>query len=123
MNVEDIRQVSVIGTGPIGHSIALGLRMAGYDISLHSRTEESLRKRMEDIKADLQRFVENGMATRGQTKSAINKIGTTVSPDKAVELFKEKMARGELGAKTGKGFYEWTPDSAEAARQKMAGSF
>lgn len=59
--------------------------MAGYDVSLHSRTEESLRKGIKDIKADLQRLVENGMATRDQTESAINKIGTTVSLDKAVE--------------------------------------
>ena len=40
-----------------------------------------------------------------------------------VELVKEKVARGELGAKTGKGFYEWTPESAEAARQKIARAF
>ncbi len=40
-----------------------------------------------------------------------------------VELVKEKVERGELGAKTGKGFYEWTPESAEAARQKMARVF
>lgn len=59
--------------------------MAGSDVSLHSRTEESLRKGIKDIKADLQRLVENGMATRDQTESAINKIGTTVSLDKAVE--------------------------------------
>ena len=34
-------------------------------------------------------------------------------------LVLEKVERGELGAKTGKGFYEWTPESAEAWRKKM----
>ena len=32
---------------------------------------------------------------------------------------KEKVAKGELGAKTGKGFYSWTPESAEAFREKL----
>ena len=35
-------------------------------------------------------------------------------------LLQEKVERGELGPKTGQGFYEWTPESAEAARQKVA---
>ena len=85
MNVDDIKQISVIGAGSIGHGIALGLGMAGYDVNLHSRTEEGLRKGMNDIKADLERLVDFGMATRDQTESAINNIGTTVALDKAVE--------------------------------------
>ena len=35
----------------------------------------------------------------------------------------EKVERGELGVKTGKGFYEWTPESAEALRQRVAQAF
>lgn len=35
-------------------------------------------------------------------------------------LLKEKVARGELGVRTGKGFYEWTPESADALRQRIA---
>jgi len=32
----------------------------------------------------------------------------------------EKVARGELGVKTGKGFYAWTPDSARALQGRIA---
>ena len=35
-------------------------------------------------------------------------------------LLKEKVERGELGVKTGKGFYEWTPESTEALKQRIA---
>lgn len=35
-------------------------------------------------------------------------------------LVVEKVERGELGVKTGRGFYEWTEESAEAWRQRMA---
>jgi 3-hydroxybutyryl-CoA dehydrogenase len=34
-------------------------------------------------------------------------------------LLLEKVERGELGAKTGKGFYEWTPEFTEAWRTKV----
>jgi 3-hydroxybutyryl-CoA dehydrogenase len=36
------------------------------------------------------------------------------------EVLKEKIVKGELGVKTGKGFYEWTPESAQAFKQKLA---
>lgn len=35
-------------------------------------------------------------------------------------LLREAVARGELGVKTGKGFYEWTPESEEALRRRIA---
>ena len=41
--------------------------------------------------------------------------GSTVSP-----LLEGKAARGEPGAKAGKGFYAWTPDTARAQRGRMA---
>lgn len=34
-------------------------------------------------------------------------------------LLLEKVEKGELGAKTGKGFYEWTPEFTEAWRKKV----
>ena len=39
---------------------------------------------------------------------------TEISP-----VLKDKVERGELGVKAGKGFYDWTPESAEALRQKL----
>ncbi|MCP5113158.1 MAG: 3-hydroxyacyl-CoA dehydrogenase family protein, partial [bacterium] len=32
----------------------------------------------------------------------------------------EKVDRGEIGVKSGKGFYEWTPESAAALRARIA---
>jgi 3-hydroxyacyl-CoA dehydrogenase len=34
-------------------------------------------------------------------------------------LLLEKVAKNELGAKTGKGFYEWTPEFTKAWREKV----
>jgi 3-hydroxybutyryl-CoA dehydrogenase len=38
-------------------------------------------------------------------------------------ILKQKVDQGELGVKTGKGFYEWTPESAEELRQRIAKAF
>jgi len=35
-------------------------------------------------------------------------------------ILKEKVERGELGVTTGKGFYDWTPESAGALRDRIA---
>ena len=35
----------------------------------------------------------------------------------------QKVQQGELGVKTGAGFYEWTPESAAALRQRIASVF
>ena len=36
--------------------------------------------------------------------------------------YQEKLRAGHLGVKTGKGFYDWTPESAEALRLRVAGA-
>ncbi len=39
---------------------------------------------------------------------------TEISP-----ILKQKVETNELGVKTGKGFYDWTPESAEALKQRI----
>ena len=36
------------------------------------------------------------------------------------ETLQDKVASGELGVKTGRGFYDWTPESADALRERIA---
>jgi 3-hydroxybutyryl-CoA dehydrogenase len=36
----------------------------------------------------------------------------------APEIYKEKVARGDLGVKTGKGFYDWSRKSAEEVKAR-----
>jgi 3-hydroxybutyryl-CoA dehydrogenase len=44
-------------------------------------------------------------------------LSTTTEPS---PVLRQKVERGELGVKTGKGFYDWTLESAEALRQRIA---
>ena len=36
------------------------------------------------------------------------------------KVLRDKVAAGELGTKTGKGFYDWTPESADALRLRIS---
>lgn len=42
MLVNNIQRIAVVGAGLMGHGIAQDFALAGYQVSLHSRTEESL---------------------------------------------------------------------------------
>jgi 3-hydroxybutyryl-CoA dehydrogenase len=42
------------------------------------------------------------------------------SSSEVPSVLREKVARDEFGIKTGKGFYEWTPETADALRQRIA---
>ncbi len=53
----------------------------------------------------------------------VRAIQNYVLPDlsavpEAGRLHQEKVARGELGVKTGRGFLEWTPEKAQAVRAR-----
>ena len=37
----------------------------------------------------------------------------------ASPLVREKVEKGDLGFKTGRGFQDWTPEEAEASRQRL----
>jgi 3-hydroxybutyryl-CoA dehydrogenase len=53
--------------------------------------------------------------------AALQYLGPDAERSMDIRSFlEEKVERGELGVKTGKGFYEWTPDSIEALRQRIA---
>jgi 3-hydroxybutyryl-CoA dehydrogenase len=53
------------------------------------------------------------LAVAGYVQSDLES-STEISP-----LLREKVEKGELGVKSGKGFYDWTPESAEALKQRI----
>ena len=55
MYTSNIQSVAVIGAGLMGHGIAIELALAGYDVRLHSRSEESLERARGMIQDSLDR--------------------------------------------------------------------
>ena len=79
MEFDDVKTIAVIGAGDVGHEIALGLGMAGYQVRLNSTTEASLQKGMDSIKADLDRLVGFGLVEPDRAQAALTRIFTTTS--------------------------------------------
>lgn len=51
----------------------------------------------------------------------VNELFPSLESSKEVpSILKEKVSKGELGIKTGKGFYEWNSETADALREKIA---
>ena len=146
MKADDIRRIAVIGAGIMGHSMAQEFTLASYDVALHARSEENLAGARETIAGDLKRLVGLGVVSAEQAAAVLSRIRTTpvleeaardadavfetVFKDVALKtetepspLLKKMVDRGELGVKSGKGFYQWTPEEAEAVRHRIAQAF
>ena len=62
---------------------------------------------------------ENSSITHSTLVDAFTELN---NDQKLPQLLLNKIESGDLGVKTGKGFYEWTPESVEAWRANMANS-
>jgi len=85
MNIDEVKTTVVVGAGEVGHGIALGLSMAGYQVRLNSTTEASLQKGLDSIKADLDRLVDIGFADPNLARAALPRIFTTPSLEEACQ--------------------------------------
>ena len=83
MNVDEVKNTTVVGAGEIGHGIAVGLGLAGYQVQMNSTTEASLQKGMDAIKADLDRLVDLGFVDPEIAAGALPRISTTTSLEEA----------------------------------------
>ena len=83
MEFDDVKTIAVIGAGDVGHGIALGLGLAGYQVRLNSTTEASLKKGMDSIRSDLDRLVGFSFAEPDQVQAALSMISTTTSLEEA----------------------------------------
>src|SRR5262249_58320741 len=77
MKVEQIHRIAVVGAGLMGHGIAQEFALAGYEVRLHSRREESLQTALKNIRANLDRLVGMGVVTRAQAEAAPARLHPT----------------------------------------------
>ena len=74
MNAQDIRSVAVIGAGLMGHGIAIEFARAGYDVRLHSRSEESLDRAKGMIRDSLERLRGLGSVSEQQAETVPDRV-------------------------------------------------
>ncbi len=80
----EIHRIAVIGAGIMGHSIAQDFALAGYDVALNARSEESLARARGAIEGDLKRLVGLGVITGQKAATVLPRIRTTPVLEEAV---------------------------------------
>ncbi len=74
-----LEKIAVIGSGVIGHSIAQLAAMAGFQVVMIGRHEESLRKGIEKIKWSLDKFVAKSRISKEDADQTMARIHATTS--------------------------------------------
>jgi 3-hydroxybutyryl-CoA dehydrogenase len=84
MKVEQINRVALLGAGMVGHGLALHFAKAGYHVSLYSRTQQTLDKAVENIRANLPALLQGQASVDDEIEKVISRIETTRNMDEAV---------------------------------------
>lgn len=77
MQLEDIKNISVIGTGTMGHGIGLTYALGGYEVALNDTSEAILDNAVSHIRDALKTFVESGLISQDMTEETLSRITTT----------------------------------------------
>ena len=85
MKLEDIKQISVIGAGTMGHGIAQSFAMAGYPVVLYDVQEGILGTARSRIEASLGLFQEAGLIEPDDIPRALGRLSTTTELADAVK--------------------------------------
>ena len=85
MNLKDIRNIAVLGSGTMGHGIAQIFLMSGYPVMLFDIEESILKTAKARIKNSLRLFREAGLIESPTDQSALERIHLTLDLKQATE--------------------------------------
>lgn len=84
MELEEIRNISVLGAGIMGHGIAQSFIMGGYTVTLYDISESVLNTAKSHIKENLERFRKFGLIGNEEVDPAFKNLSTTTDLKTAV---------------------------------------
>lgn len=85
MRLEDVKTVSVLGAGIMGHGIAQAFLMGGYPVRLYDIKESILETARSHIEKNLGMFAEEGLVREEDIKPMLERLQTTIDLRRAVE--------------------------------------
>ncbi len=98
MKLPEVKKITVVGAGIMGHGIAQTFALGGYQVILNDVSDELLDKAIGQIRSNLSTFVEFGITTSDGAKEAFSRIRATknlkeaaVESDVVVEALPEMM--------------------------------
>jgi len=75
--VEEVQNIAVLGSGTMGHGIAMAFALGGYNVRLYDIDHALLQKAVTLINSHLDSFVENDLATKETKRQALSRIKVT----------------------------------------------
>ena len=85
VQLQDIKNISVIGAGIMGHGIGLTYALGGYTVVLSARRETTLSNAMRHIRNDLKTFAESGLISQDMIEETLSRLTTTTDLKTAVK--------------------------------------
>lgn len=85
MKTDDIRKVTVIGSGTMGNGIAQVFASCGYDVTVVDLKQEFLDRAFANITKSLERIVKKGALTEDAKNTTLKKIKNSTDLDSAKE--------------------------------------
>jgi 3-hydroxybutyryl-CoA dehydrogenase len=82
--MSDVKRITVIGAGTMGHGIAHVSAAAGYDVVLHDLSAERVEKGLEAIRASLAKGIAKGKVSPEQRETTLSGIRTSTDLREAV---------------------------------------
>ena len=84
MKVEDVKTVSIIGAGLMGHGIAQVFALAGYNVLLRDIKQEFLTNAVNRTKDNLQKLSAAGLVQKEEIEATLSRLKTTLDMKEAL---------------------------------------
>ena len=85
MNVEGIRRICNLGTGTVGPGITLTFALAGYEVNMYGRSNDSIKRGMNAITDMLKKFREHGLVQDSDIPEIIGRIKGVTTLEEAAD--------------------------------------
>jgi len=85
VQLEDIKNVSIIGAGIMGHGIGLTYALGGYKVVLNDTREEILSNAISHIRNELETFAESGLISQDMIEETLSRLTATTDLKKAAK--------------------------------------
>lgn len=79
MNVEDTKQIAVLGAGQMGNGIAQVCAVAGYNVTMRDVADKFIENGMSTIKKNLDRGIKAGKIAAADADAAVRRIKPTLN--------------------------------------------
>ncbi len=84
MKLEDIKNITVLGSGIMGHGIAQSFLMGGYPVMLFDISDAILATAKAHVKKNLELFSKSGLIKEEDIEASLQKLSTTTDLEEAV---------------------------------------